>query len=70
MKMMLVSGKRYTRQTVVADIVRHFGADARFYTCSADSMTADELVTFLERKGKFDHTPDGFQTSPDKICNH
>jgi len=70
MKMMLVSGKTYTRHTLVADILHHFGADARFHTCSADSMTADELVAFLERKGKFDHRPDGFQTSPDKICNH
>lgn len=68
--MMLATGKSYTRKTLVADILHHFGTDARFYTCSADSMTADELVTFLERKGKFDHTSDGFQTAPDKICNH
>jgi probable metal-binding protein len=70
LQMMLSSGKPYTRESLVADILHHFGSDARFYTCSADQMTAAELVAFLERKGKFHHTATGFQTAPEKICNH
>jgi probable metal-binding protein len=68
MKMMLVSGKSYTQRTLVADIVRKFGKDARFYTCSAESLTAAELVEFFDSKGKFIKQKTGFQTAPDKIC--
>lgn len=70
MKMMIAAGKPYTTATLVADIERKFGADARFHTCSADSMKAAELVAFLERKGKFQSCEGGFQTSPEKICDH
>jgi probable metal-binding protein len=70
MKMMLATGKPYTTAALVADIEAKFGGDARFYTCSADTLTAAELVAFLERKGKFQSCEGGFQTSPEKICNH
>jgi len=70
MKMMLASGKAYTKTTLVKDIVGTFGKDARFYTCSADSMTAPELVAFLEAKGKFVPRKGGFETDANKICKH
>ena len=47
MEMMLASGKTYTKETSVAEIVDKFGADARFHTCSAENMTAGQLVEFL-----------------------
>ena len=70
MKMMLASGKAYTKDTLVKDIVSTFGNDTRFYTCSAENMTAEELVSFLDSKGKFLRQKGGFQTSADKMCNH
>ncbi len=70
MKMMLASGKAYTKATLVKDIVKTFGKEARFYTCSADNMTASELVAFLEAKGKFVPRKGGFQTAANKICQH
>jgi probable metal-binding protein len=70
MKMMLASGKPYTKTSLAKEIVSTFGKDARFYTCSADSMTASELVAFLEAKGKFHPHKGGFQTAPEKICKH
>jgi len=70
MEMMLASGSAYTKTSLARDIVRAFGKDARFYTCSADNMTASELVAFLEAKGKFHPHKGGFQTAPDKICKH
>ena len=70
MGMMIESGKAYTRQSLRADIVKRFGEDARFYTCSADNMTADELIAFLQARGKFHDAGDGFTTDPGKICNH
>lgn len=70
MQMMLTSGKPYTRTTLAQDIVAEFGEDARFFTCSAENMNAEELIDFLEARGKFVPADGGFQTAPDKICNH
>lgn len=70
MKMMLASGKTYTTETLAHEIKETFGTDARFYTCSAENLSADQLVAFLESKGKFIPRDDGFQTSSDLMCKH
>ncbi len=70
MAMMIESGKPYTRETLRAAIVARFGAGARFYTCSAEDMTPDELITFLEARGKFVAADGGFQTDATKMCDH
>jgi len=69
LKMMLNSGKTYTRQSLVGDIVEKFGAQARFCTCSAENMTAGELVEFLDGRGKLLPQEGGFQTSASLMCN-
>lgn len=68
--MMLASGKSYTRESLIADVITRFGADARFHTCAAEDMAADALVDFLEAHGKFVPRPGGFQTSAHLMCNH
>ncbi len=70
MQMMMRSEKAYTRETLSREVAEKFGSDARFYTCSADNMTAEELINFLEQKGKFVGGAGGFRTDPDKMCNH
>jgi probable metal-binding protein len=70
MQMMIDAGEPYTKDTLRAAIIERFGADTRFYTCSADNMTPDELVAFLEQRGKFVDAGAGFTTDPDKICKH
>ena len=70
MKIMLESGKSFTKESLCSAIVKQFGEDARFYTCSNENMTACELVEFLQSKGKFISKGNGFSTSNDKICNH
>jgi probable metal-binding protein len=70
MKMMVTSGKSYTKESLAKEIIKKFGAEARFYTCSAENMTADELIGFLEMRGKFVDTGKGFSTDPEKICDH
>ena len=70
MKMMLDSDQSYTKDTLSAAIIDHFGKGTRFYTCSAKDMTADELVEFLAKREKFIETSTGFNTAPDKICDH
>jgi probable metal-binding protein len=68
MQMMLASGKTYTRESLAADISAKFGASARFYTCSAENLTAEGLISFLEARGKFVPQGQGFQTSADLMC--
>ena len=70
MQMMIESGEAYTRDSLRADIIRRFGEDARFHTCSAENMTAEELIEFLAARGKFTDSGDGFQTDASKICDH
>ncbi len=68
----MMEGNSYaSRSELVEAIVAKFGPDERFYTCSAEGMTADELVTFLEERGKFmPAASNGFTVDKSKVCNH
>ena len=68
MEMMVNSGKQYSRASLVAAIRERFGAEVRFYTCSASGLSAEELVEFLTRKGKFSGTEEAFVFNPGKMC--
>jgi probable metal-binding protein len=70
MQMMLQSGKAYTRASLLTDIVARFGPDSRFFTCSAENLTAQGLIEFLQAKGKFVPCEAGFQTSTHLMCMH
>ena len=70
MEMMLNSGQVYTKESLTAEIIAKFGAEARFHTCSAENLTAHELVLFLDSKGKLVRQEGGFQTSADLMCKH
>lgn len=70
MHFMLEQGGNFTRESLKEAITGHFGADARFHTCSAEGMDAAALIDFLAAKGKFVESENGFNTQPDKICNH
>lgn len=69
----MMEGNSYaTSEELIQSIIKRFGADERFYTCSVEGMTADQLVTFLEAKGKFMPAPEEntFTVDSSKICNH
>ncbi len=68
LQMMLASGKNYTQASLVEDIRQKFGTEARFCTCSAANLTAEQLVAFLEARGKFMPQGEGFGTSPGLMC--
>ncbi len=70
MQFMLEQGGSFTKQSLRAAIVARFGAEARFHTCSAQGMDAEQLIDFLEAKGKFVADDNGFNTRPDRICQH
>ncbi len=67
---MLEKEEGFSKESLKEAIETHFGADARFHTCSAEGMTAEQLIDFLSTKGKFVETVNGFNTQADKICNH
>lgn len=60
----------YTRETLIDAIGARFGATTKFFTCSADGMTAGELVDFLASRGKFMAQGDGFTVDPSRVCQH
>lgn len=70
MRMMTASGEVYTKDSLRAAIISQFGDEARFHTCSAENMTPDQLIDFLNARGKFLVEEGGFKTDESKICNH
>lgn len=68
MRMMMEDGRIYTKATLRAAIDDRFGEGARFYTCSAENMTAEELVAFLESRSKFIQDGEGFRTETGRMC--
>lgn len=70
MEMMTELKQTFTNETLIEAINNKFGKNTKFHTCSAENMTAAELIEFLRKKEKFIQDADGFTTEPDKICNH
>ncbi|ROP62524.1 putative metal-binding protein [Enterobacter sp. BIGb0383] len=70
LNMMLDSETGYSEKSLEQAIIAKFGDEARFHTCSAQGMTAGELVLFLAERGKFIPQQDGFTTHESKICHH
>ena len=66
----MMEGNSYTEASLRAAIVEKFGEHQRFYTCSAENMTAEELVQFLKDRGKFMPADTGFTVDTSTICNH
>jgi probable metal-binding protein len=70
MHFMVESGRSFSRENLIAAVTERFGPETRFHTCSAEGMTAAQLVDFLAAKGKFVEADGGFNMQPDRICNH
>ncbi len=68
----MMQGNTYqTKEELKKSIIAKFGDEARFYTCSAQNMTAGELIDFLVARGKFmDADDEGFTVDMSKRCNH
>ena len=65
----MMEGNSYaSAEELVAAVVAKFGAEERFYTCSAEGLDAAGLVAFLEAKGKFKPAGAGFTMDRDKVC--
>lgn len=68
MEMMIRSGNRHSRETLVAAIEERFGEGATFHACCAEGMSADELIEFLWMKGKLSGTKESFIFDPMDQC--
>ncbi|MFI3292971.1 MAG: YecH family metal-binding protein [Rikenellaceae bacterium] len=64
----MMEGNSYTVELLRCAIAEKFGADATFCTCSAKGLTIDKLIVFLEAKGKFKPTDNGFTMDITKVC--
>lgn len=70
MDRMQASGCTFTRASLAAFIHQEFGADTRFFTCSASGLTAAELIDFLAARGKFSGPEEAFALNPHGACQH
>lgn len=71
MHMIADAGRAFSKADLIAEIGTKFGADSRFHTCSAENMTAAELVEFLISRGKFQSTDEQALTlDTSAICQH
>ena len=70
MHMIIESKRTWTREALMTAIGEKFGEHARFHTCSAFELNVEELIEFLEGRGKIIDKGEGFTTSIDHVCNH
>ena len=66
----MMQGRSYTEKSLLEAIIEKFGPEERFYTCSADNLTAQGLIDFLKERGKFKPAEDGFTVDESKVCEH
>ncbi|MCX6878257.1 MAG: YecH family protein [Verrucomicrobia bacterium] len=60
----------FSRAELVTAIQEKFGSGARFHTCSAEGMTAAELVEFLVTRGKFSGPDSALALDASRVCQH
>lgn len=69
-QLVINSGKTYTKESLVEFIHETFGEDTRFFSCSADNLTAEELISFFENNGKLSAPHYNFAESAEHSCHH
>lgn len=71
MHMIAEAGRAFSKAELITEIGAKFGESARFHTCSAEGMTAAELVDFLMARGKFQCSDDqSLKLDASAICQH
>lgn len=66
----MMQGQCYTEKSLLEAIIDKFGTEERFYTCSAENLTAQELINFLKEHGKFKPMNGGLTVDASKVCEH
>jgi probable metal-binding protein len=68
----MMQGKHYQNdEELLEQISQKFGEDAKFHTCSQSELSAYQLISFLQRRGKIVTTESNTLTiNPQRICSH
>ena len=71
----MMVGNSYTEAQLLTAMQAQFGEEARFHTCSAQDMSATQLIAFLKDKGKFMPAPTStqvaaFTVDQTAVCDH
>ncbi len=70
LRMVLSEGAGLTsREALREAIVRRFGREALFHTCSRKDLTVDGLIAFLLERGKIAFTGTAWTAAADEICS-
>ena len=70
MERIAAAGRKMSREEIIADAEATFGADARFHTCSAENMTAGDLLDFLASRGKLVGEDSAMALASGAACDH
>ncbi len=70
LKLMVKAGGAWSREKLLRDIRSTFGTDARFHTCTEQSLNAEELLDFLQSRGKIENSSSGYRADEQKICSN
>ena len=66
----MMQGHSYSENSLLEAIIEKYGTDERFYTCSAENLTAQGLIDFLKEHGKFISVDEGFTVDATKVCEN
>ncbi|MCH1931643.1 YecH family protein [Shewanella sp. A25] len=69
MALMVAQATPVLKVELLSKMSQTFGENARYHTCSAENLTAEELIIFLMGKGKLTETTEGISLAGMR-CNH
>jgi|SaaInlStandDraft_1057018.scaffolds.fasta_scaffold01236_19 probable metal-binding protein len=62
--------KEPTAEELKVHVAATYGSEVKFHTCSTEEMSLEELIVFLEKRGKFVLMDGRLVADPEKICSH
>ena len=57
-----------TRADLIAELHDEYGETICFHTCTEDGLSADALINFFVKKGKFIENSDGLSMNSKNAC--
>ena len=70
MALMVAQANPVLKPELIAQIVQTFGEAMRYHTCSAENLTAEELISLLLNKGKITESAQGLSLVAGRQCHH
>lgn len=70
MALMVAQANPVLKPELIAQIIQTFGEATRYHTCSAENLTAEELISLLLNKGKITESAQGLSLVAGRQCHH